>query len=308
MYHPQFKTLAKEKNQTSGRFIFEPLEQGFGHTLGNALRRTLLTSIKGWAIVAVKINGAKHQFSTLEGLKEDIVELILNLKQVVVNSSSDEPLTLKLSVKGAKKVTAKDIKTPANVKIINPELVLANLADKNSKLECELIFQSGYGFTLAEEAAIRTVGVIPVDASFGPITQVNFTIETTRVGRRSDFDRLVMEIKTNGSVDPEKALMQAAALLAAYFKQIYSPVFEKKVAEDKPMIEENSELLNLTVEELDLPTRIANALRKGGYPTVRDLVSAKYDAVSKVKNLGGKSLSIIKEKLAQKGIEIFKIK
>lgn len=305
MFQPQFKTTAISHDGKQGVFTLEPLEQGFGHTLGNALRRTLLSSISGWAITAVKINGVKHQFSTLAGLKEDVVELILNLKQVVIRGKGDEPVVLKINAKGPKQVTAKDIVAPAHIKIVNPDLSLVRLADKKAKLECELHFAVGYGYRLAEEQEGTTVGLIPVDSAFSPITQVSYRIESARVGRRSDYDRLIMEIASNGSVDPQDALMGAARLLTSYFKQVYDPVFVKPAKEEKPITLENVETMNLTVEELDLPTRIANALRKGGYPTVRDLVNASYDEVSRVKNLGGKSLTIIQDRLKQKGITIF---
>ena len=305
MIKPEFKTKTKKKDEGTGIFILEPLTRGYGHTLGNALRRCLLTSIKGRSIVAVKIDGIKHQFSTLEGLKEDIIEFILNLKQVVVKGKTDEPVVLKLSQKGPKKVTAKDIKTPADITIVNKDLVLANLANTKSKLECELHSEVGFGNMLADERTSSTIGVIPLDVSFGPVVQVNYKIETARVGRKTDYDRLVLEIKTDGSVDPEEALLQAAETLTSYFKQVYNPVFEKTDEDEKPVIEENAEILDLTVEELDLPTRIANALRRGGYSTVRALVKAKYEDVSKVKNLGGKSLTIIKEKLKAKEIDVF---
>ena len=305
MFKPQFKTKSKSKNNKEGVFVLEPLEQGFGHTLGNALRRCLLNSIKGRALTSVKIAGVKHQFSTLSGLKEDIVEFILNLKQVVVKSNDDEPVVLKLKAKGPADVKAKDIKAPANVQIINKDQVIAKLSDSKSKLDCELHYEVGSGFSLAGERKSTTVGLIPTDAAYNPVVQVNYDIEAARVGRRTDYDRLIIRINTNGSVDPEEALMQAAQILDSYFKQVYDPVFEDKKEETTIEIEENAETLDLTVEELDLPTRIANALRKGGYPTVRDLVKANYEEVVKVKDLGSKSVKIIQDKLKVKEIEVF---
>jgi len=305
MLKPQFKTSSKSINNKQAVFVLEPLQQGFGHTLGNSLRRVLLSSIKGRALVGVKINGVKHQFSTLEGLKEDVIELILNLKKLVIKSDSDEAITLKISVKGPKQVTAADIKGPANVEIINKDLKIASLANKNSKLECELYSEVGFGYFLADDRENTALDVIPMDAAFGPITQVNYRIEAARVGRRTDFDKLILEVYSNGSLDPQEALMRAAKTLVSYFKQIYKPVFEEKEEEEEQIVEDNAEILNLTVEELDLPTRIANALRKGGYPTVRDLQKADKESIAKVKNLGGKSLKIIREKLKLKNIEVF---
>jgi DNA-directed RNA polymerase subunit alpha len=306
MLQPQFKTQTKSQDGQTGIFVMEPLEKGFGNTLGNALRRCLLSSIKGRALTAVKVDGVKHQFSTLSGLKEDIIELILNLKQVVIKSDSDEPITLKISTQGPKTVTAKDIKAPANVTIVNPELEIARLSNAKSKLECELFSDIGYGYSLAEERKTSTVGIIPMDAAYNPIRQVNYQIEAARVGRRTDFDRLILEIKTNGSIDPLEALESAAKVLVAHFQQIYQPVIVEEEKVELPPTEENANVLNLTVEELDLPTRIANALRRGGYKTVRDLSTSVYEEVAKVKNLGGKSIDIIKEKLVAKGVELFK--
>jgi DNA-directed RNA polymerase subunit alpha len=299
MIKPSFKTTTVKQKKDYGEFVMEPLEQGFGHTLGNSLRRFLLTSIPGSAINRVKIEGVKHQFSTLQGLKEDVVELILNLKQVIVDYDGDKEVKLSLSVKGPKEVKAGDIKTTAEVKIVNKNLVLASLAEKKSSLDLDIWVSRGYGYSPAEERKSDTLGIIPVDASFSPIIRVNYEVESTRVGRRTDYDKLILKVWTNGAIKPSQVLEDSAKILTSYFKQIYKPVLkEEKEVEKK----EDNEALKLTVEELNLPTRIANALRRGGYPNVDSLSKAKKEDLYKVKNLGIKSIQIIEKKLKDKDV------
>lgn len=302
MIKPSFKVKLIEKKKNYGKFIIEPLEQGYGHTLGNALRRCLLTSIPGAAVTKVKIEGVRHQFSTLPGMKEDVVELILNIKKIRVIYKGEKEIKLNLNVKGPKEVKAGDIKTPANVKIVNKDLKLAKLADKKASLNLELWVKSGFGYSLAEERKTATLGIIPIDAIFTPVVRVNYKVEATRVGRRTDLDRLILEIWSDGTIKPKEVLNEAAKILAAFFKQIYNPVIkEEKEPEEK---KEDSEIMKLTVEELNLPTRIANALRRGGYPTVRTLSEATKEDLNKVKNLGVKSVEIITEKLKEKGVSL----
>jgi len=303
MLKPQFKITAKQKKADYGQYMIEPLEQGYGQTVGNALRRCLLSSLPGAAVTEVEIDGVRHQFTTLAGMKEDIVELILNIKQLRIKYTGDKEVQLSLEAKGPKKVTAADIRTPAHVTIINKDLVLANLADKNSKLKMKIKVGVGLGYSPVEERKVSTVGVIPTDAAFSPIQRVNYHIESTRVGRRTDYDRLVMEIWTDGTVEPKKALEDAARVLVKYFQQVYEPTFEKVETEEKVSLEDQ-EILNLTVEELDLPTRIANALRKGDYKTVKSLKKAKKAEIAQVKNLGAKSVEVVVNILKEKGITL----
>ncbi len=300
MIKSKFKVQSVLQNKDYGKFILEPLERSYGDTLGTALRRCLLTSLEGSAVTEVRIEGVRHQFSTLEGLKEDIVQLILNIKQLRINYKGEQEAIIKLEEKGPKVVTARDIKAPAEIEIINKDLVLANLADKKAKLSVEMKVVKGWGYSPAEERAVNTVGVIPIDASFSPIKRVNYKVESTRVGRRTDFDRLILEIWTDGTIKPQEALTSGAKILVNYFKQIYEPVFSKEVEEKKPL--ENNEALSLTIEELDLPTRIVNALSKGGYKTLKDLTQAKSEEIASLKNLGVKSISLIEEKLKEKGL------
>ena len=299
---PTFKIKTLKKKPNYARFIIEPLIQGYGHTVGNALRRCLLISLPGAAITRLKIEGVNHQFSTLAGVKEDMVEFILNLKQVKIDYKKSKEVKAVLEIKGPGEVKAGDIKTPAGVKIVNKGLKLATLADKNVKLNVKLWINSGYGYSQVEERKSTTLGIIPVDAIFTPIVRVNYKVESTRVGRRTDFDKLILEIWTDGSIKPKEALENAATTLVSFFKQIYSPVFEKKKKEEKKS--KDDEVLKLTVEELNLPTRIANALRRGGYGTIKDLTKVSKEDISKVKNLGKKSIDTIIEKLAEKGVKI----
>jgi DNA-directed RNA polymerase subunit alpha len=303
MYKPTFTIESKDEQNDKATFVFEPLEKGYGHTLGNALRRAMLDSLPGAAITQVKIKGVRHHFSTLKGMSEDIVELILNLKELSVSYKGEKPETLKLTAQGPGEVKASQIKTPATVKIINKEKVLATLTDKKTTLEAEFQVESGTGYSPAEDRKSIKIGVIPIDATFTPIQSVSYHVEATRVGKRTDLDRLIMEVTTNGSKTPKLALEETAKLLQSYFKQIYEPVITK---EEKPKVEEEShnEVYNLTVEELDLPTRIANALRKGGYKTVRYLTKAEEPELAKVKNLGEKSVQLIKKALKKKEVSL----
>jgi DNA-directed RNA polymerase subunit alpha len=285
--------------------VIEPLEQGYGHTLGNALRRVLLTSLPGAAITSVSIEGVEHQFTTLEGLSEDVVELILNLKQVRVKADHDGIGVLRLSASGPAKVTAGDIKAEAGFEIMNPDNVIATLA-KGKKLELEMAVETGTGYKLSSEMEGGVIGQIPVDALFSPVVKVSYKVEATRVGRRTDFDRIVMEIQTDGTLEPAEAVKQAARILAKQFTQVFDPVIVEAKEAGVKLSPEEAETLRLTVEELDLPTRIANALRKGGYKTVGDLVGVSKDTVSKVKNLGGKSVDLINEALQKKGVSLEK--
>ena len=283
-----------------GKFVITPLLQGYGLTLGNALRRVLLTSLPGIAVTSVKIAGVKHQFSTLEGMKEDIVEFILNLKKVRFEGSIKETTKATLDVSGAGEVKAGDIKVSGGVKVVNPDHVLANL-NKGIKLSAVITVDTGVGYSPAEERSTGTVGVISVDASFSPVKRVSYKIEETRVGRLTNYDKLILEIWTDGSTNPKVALSQAAKNLVSYFNQIVNP---KKV--EKPqevVVNDLGAVGKLSVEEVGLPTRVANALIKSGHETVEDLVKANKADLVKVRNLGEKSLKIIAAALGQKGVE-----
>ena len=302
MMETPFQIKKVKETDNFGIFTFEPLERGYGDTLGNSLRRVLLNSIPGAAIVQTKINGIKHRFSALEGLKEDTIELILNLKQVRLRYAGSKPVTVQLEKSGPGPVTAGDIETPASVKIANPDLVLANLATKNDHLKMEMVVEVGSGWIPADERQADKLGVIPLDASFSPVTRVNYHIESTRVGRQTDFERLILEVATDGTIKPGETLKQAGQILVNLFQQVVEP---KKVTRIKEkIIEVSSEVLKLTVEEIDLPTRIANALRKGGFGTVEDLVRANPADLTRVKNLGEKSIKAVAQALSKRKVSL----
>lgn len=302
MEHP-FQIITKSETPSQGIIVIEPLRQGFGHTLGNALRRVMLTHLKGAAPVKVKIKGVTHQFTTLKGMKEDIVELVLNLKKVRIGYQGETPETLKLEAVGPGQVLAKDLKGPATVKITNPDLVLATLADKKSKLSLELTVQSGSGYSLSEDQGKQKLGIIPLDAAFSPISQVSYTVQSTRVGRRTDFDSLVLTINASGTIPPSQAVVQAAQILVDHFQQIITPqvVDNQSSPVSSPLAQR---IALLTVEELDLPTRVANSLRRGGYKTLGDFAGATAADIAKVKNIGAKSVTEIITELKKKGINI----
>jgi DNA-directed RNA polymerase subunit alpha len=289
---------------TYGKFVISPLTAGYGNTIGTALKRVLLTSIPGNAISTVRIEGVKHQFSTLKGMKEDVLDLLLNLKKVrIVADDSSETIKLELSTKKEGVVTAGDIKTPSNVRIVNPDLVLANLA-KSGSLEIEFEVTRGVGYSSAEERPTSTIGVIPIDAIFSPIIRVNPKIEETRVGRVTNYDKLILEIWTDGTIAPYDALVKAADILISYFRQIVSPTKADVTVTNAAPTDSLGPVGKLSVEEIGLPTRVANALVKSGYETVEKLVDADKNDLIRVRNLGEKSLKVIKAALNEKGVEL----
>ena len=300
---PSFLMTEAENSGSRSTIVIEPLESGYGHTLGNALRRVLLTSLPGTAITKVTIDGVSHQFSSFEGLKEDVVELLLNLKQVRIQSESNEAGILRLNVKGQKDVTAADIECEAGFEVVNKNLPIATLA-KGKSLDVEMIVEAGVGYKLASEMETDIVGQITVDALFSPVIKVSYSVEATRVGRRTDFDKIVFDIQTDGTISPMDAIQQAAEILIKQFGQIVNPVIPEPEEKAPSLTPEELETMRLTVEELDLPTRIANALRKGGFETVKDLIGSNKDTISKVKNLGGKSIDLIDEALQKKGVSL----
>ena len=303
MLDTAFKIKEEAGDLGFATFVIEPLTQGYGHTLGNALRRVLLSSLKGAAITTVKIEGVRHQFSTVLGLKEDVVELILNIKKVRLQFeiSNDEEVTLTLVKQGPGMVTAGDIKTPPGVNVVNPDLYLGTLADKKSKLDIEFIAKTGYGYETSAEKQVTTIGYIPVDSLFSPVVRVNYRVESTRVGRMTNLDKLVMEIWTDATISPRAAIEEAARILSSYFRQVYEPT-EKVIEEGVSVPTGPDEVMKMRIEELDIPTRIVNALENGNIETIGQLMAAPRPELMKIKNLGAKSLSIIEEKIKEKGI------
>jgi len=295
-----FETKEESHKDNYSKFIISPLTQGYGITLGNSLRRVLLTSLSGAAFTQVKISSVKHQFSTLKGMKEDVVEFVLNLKKVRMYYDGDKTIKASLEVKGPGDIKAKSIKVDSSVKIANPELVIAHLS-KSGTLSAKLEIQSGVGYSPAEDRKTDEIGVIPLDASFSPVVRVNYKVEETRVGRLTNYDKLILEIWTDGTITPKDAVMKASNILVSYLMQIVSP---KKVAkkEEENVSDDLGPVGKLSVEEINLPTRVANALIKAGYDTVEDLVQAKRDDLVKVRNLGEKSVKIIDAALGEKGL------
>ena len=301
---PNFKVKTDSETSDYGKFVFEPLAQGYGHTLGNAIRRVLLSSLPGAAVTSVKIDGVKHQFQTLPGLKEDVVELVLNIKKLRLKLNDIDKAVLKLEATGPGEVTAEDIEDTGDVEVINKDLFLATLADKKAKLSIEMTVEKGYGYSLSDERKTDAVGVLVTDAAFSPIVRVNYTVEVARVGRMTNFDKLVLEIWTDGTISPAEALKTASKILTSYFIQVYEP---KAVLEDAnvavtPTI--SDDVLKMLIEELDLPVRLENTLKKGGIETVGQLLGTPRKDLLKIKNFGGKSFGIVEEKLREKGVAI----
>lgn len=223
MTEPTFKIKTEEETSLYGRYTIEPLEQGYGQTLGNSLRRVLLASLPGSSITSIAIEGVKHQFSTVPGLKEDVNELILNIKRIRLTVTGDEVVNLSLKKTGPGDITAGDIEVPTGVMIVNPELVLGTLADKKSEFSMQLTAARGFGYAPVEDKHEGAIGTIPVDALYSPIQRVNYKVESTRVGRMTNLDRLVMEIWTDGTIQPVQAMKDAATILVSFFSQVVSP-------------------------------------------------------------------------------------
>jgi DNA-directed RNA polymerase subunit alpha len=305
MDQPMFEIKEEGKGTDYGKFVLTPLEQGYGLTVGNSMRRVLLTSLTGSAITSVKISGVKHQFSTLTGMKEDIVEFVLNLKKVRFSGITEKATKATIEVSKPGEFTAAEIKVSGKLKVANPELPLGTL-NKGSKLSAEIVVESGVGYSPAEERESSTIGLIPVDASFSPVKRVSYKVEETRVGRLTNYDKLTLEIWTDGTVAPKAALDESAKILLSYFGQIVNP--KKVEKKEEAVVDDLGAIGKLSVEEIGLPTRVANALQKAGFETVEQLAFAKKEDLVKVRNLGEKSLKIIAAALGTKGVEFLAIK
>jgi DNA-directed RNA polymerase subunit alpha len=293
----------KHKNDFEGIFVVEPLERGFGHTLGNSIRRVLLSSIEGVGVTRVKIDGISHEFSTVDGLKEDILEFIANLKAVVFKMDSDGPVVLKLKKNTSGEIKASDIKLSSEVEIVNPDTYLGTLASK-SDLNMELVLEKNKGYKSAEENIVEgePIGVIPLDTIFSPIRRVSFKVENTRVGQMTNFDKLVLDIKTNGSVKPEDALSQASKVINDYMALLIDlsetnkgdPIFEEVSTKEK-----RKEFP--TIEELELSVRAYNCLKRENIDTVDKLLNYKEEELLGIRNFGQKSIQEVKEKVRELG-------
>ncbi len=303
---PQIEEQPVAENRS--RFIVEPLEPGFGYTLGNTLRRTLLARIPGAAITSLQIEGVQHEFTTIEGVVEDVVDLILNMKQVVVRTEELEPQTLYLSAKGSGEVKAGDIKTPAGVEVVNPGLHLATLS-ASGQLEIELTVERGVGYRTAEKnKAGDVIGVLPIDSMFSPVRKVAYRVESTQVGQMTNFDRLVLDVDTNGSLEPAEAVSSAGKTLRELLG-LFADMGEGVGLElgDVAVAESSSPDLDLPIEALDLSERPRNCLRRAQIKTVGELVVKSPDDLLNITNFGQKSLEEVSAKLDELGLSLHSV-
>jgi len=302
------KIKVEDLSDNYGKFIIEPLEKGYGDTLGNSLRRTLLSSMWGAAASAIRIEGITHEFDTIPGVKEDVIEIIINIKELVVKMFADEPQILKLKVKGKKTVTAADITPNINVEILNPDLKIVTLSSK-AKLDMEIVIEKGIGYVLAEKnkKSDQSVDTIFIDSFFSPIKRVRYDVETASLSQFSNYDKLILEIFTNKSILPDEALSKSANILIRYLKIFtkFSPedveLEGELISKEEKEKSEKEKILNKTIEELDFSVRSYNCLKKSNVNTLRDLVNYSPMEVIKIKNLGKKSLDEIKEKITKYG-------
>ncbi len=291
----------RERRDNYAKFVIEPLERGFGITLGNALRRILLSSIPGAAVTYMKIDGVLHEFSTIPGMVEDTIALMLNLKGLPVKLNTDEPKVLSLSVSGARDVTAADITPDADVEVLDPGYRLATLSAKDARLSMEIGVEKGRGYVMADRQrnVEHMIGLIPLDSIFSPIRKVNFTVDDTRVGQSVDFDRLTVEIETNGSITPDEALSTAAAIM-----QEQLDLFVSFTNRAEPLPEAPPNEWDIPVETLNLSVRSFNCLKRAGISKVSELLDLTEDEIMKMRNFGKKSLDEIKQVLSERGLSL----
>jgi DNA-directed RNA polymerase subunit alpha len=309
MLTPIFTTKKVQSSDHYAQFVMEPLSPSFGQTLGNALRRTLLSSLQGSAVVAVKIEGVPHLFSSIKGVKETALEVMLNLKQVRFKTTGEGSFKITLTKKGVGKVYASDIEGEAEV--VNKELYIAEITDAKGKLEIEALVEEGFGYILAEEQSTKEFGYIAVDSSFSPVKKVNFKLEGARVGRKTNYDRLILDVTTDGSVTPEEALKTSAKIITDQFNHVLAVEAVVKdtatvgVATDAvvPSTEIDKKFYDLIIDELNLPSRVVNALLRENIETVADLIKIGEDKLVVFKGLGKKSIELIKDELKKLGVQ-----
>ena len=306
MEKPRIECVERDQENNYGKFVIEPLERGYGTTLGNSLRRVLLSSLPGAAVTSIKMDGILHEFSTIPGVMEDTTELILNIKQTVIDYEGTERKFIYLQKEGPGEVTAGDIEQDTEIKILNPDLHIATL-DKDGSLDIEMTVERGRGYVSADQQPYKDeeiVGLIPIDSIYTPVTRVNYTVEAARVGKRTDFDKLILGVWTNGSIQPEEAISLSAMILIEYlelFKEIDDTFAEVEILVEKEE-EKKDKVLEISIEELELSVRASNGLKRANINTVGDLIQKTREEMSKIRNLGQKSLEEIEGKLKELGL------
>ena len=306
---PKIETAALSPDGRYGKFVVEPLERGFGTTLGNSLRRVLLSSLPGVAVTSVKIDGVVHEFTTIEGVREDVTEIVLNLKGIAAKIYGEAPKTVRVEAVGPCEVTAGTIKGGDDLEILNPEWHIATLGE-GAKLVMELTFDKGRGYVPAEknkQALIEKndISTLPVDSIYTPVLKVNYTVEDKRVGQSNDFDRLTLEVWTNGTLKPEEAISCAAKILTEHLMQFVSLTDQVlPVSMTQPEDDKKEKVLEMTIEELELSVRAYNCLKRAGINSVAELVQRNQEDMMKVRNLGRKSLEEVEQKLQDLGLSL----
>ena len=304
---PEYKMTEYIEGNNYGKFVLEPLERGFGITIGNALRRILLSSLPGDAITSVKIEGVMHEFQTIEGVIEDVTSIVLNLKKIVVKKNTNEAVTVKISVKGEGELKASVLAKEPTLEIINPDQTICTLAE-GGKLEMELTIGRGRGYVVADEVkeTLRDmkVGTIAIDALYAPIERVNYEVEKARVGHNNNFDRLIIEVWTDGSIEPQVAVKEAASILMAQLDKIDEPIFTDAI---RGLMKQNEEdpkqkILETSIDDLELSVRAYNCLKRAAINNVQDLVNKSENEMMKIRNLGRKSLKEVMDKIKDMGL------
>ena len=306
---PKIDTASLSADGRYGKFVVEPLERGFGTTLGNSLRRVLLSSLPGVAVTSIKIDGVVHEFSTIEGVKEDVTEIVLNVKGITAKLYSDTPKTVRIEASGEGEVTAGSIQQDAEIEVLNPDWHIATLAD-GAKLIMELVFDKGRGYVPAERnkqaAEQASLNALPVDSIYTPVLKVNYTVENTRVGQITDYDKLTLEVWTDGTISAKEAVSLAARIMTEHLNLFVT--LSQEAMDAEIMVEKDDKgkekVLEMTIEELDLSVRSFNCLKRAGINTVEDLVSKSEDEMMKVRNLGRKSLEEVMAKLDSLGFKL----
>lgn len=307
---PSIETTEMSDDSKFGRFVVEPLERGYGLTLGNSLRRIMLSSLPGAAVSQIKIDGVQHEFSTIPGVKEDVTDIIMNIKSLAIKNSSetDEPKTAYIEYEGEGIVHASDIQADQDIHIMNPDLVIATLSGRKTKLFIELTITKGRGYVSADKNKNEDtkIGIIPIDSIYTPVQRVNVTVENTRVGQQTDFDKLTLDVTTNGTLAPDEAVSLAARVLSEHLSVFIDLSDNAKTTEimAEPIDDNKTKALEMSIDELELSVRSYNCLKRAGINTVQELCSKTPDEMMKVRNLGRKSLDEVLEKLKELGLKL----